>query len=191
MSTLRLVCCLGSLKLPTGILFICKVSDSFYQQLTEMARTKIPVSKSAFKSAKEGSLQNNLSSMRKSVSSGKDSSIKSEAKRSDHKATKGRYRPNNLCLKEIRRYARGPDMCIRRIAFQQVVKDITWEIDSTYKFHTQALLAIQEAAEAYMIGLFEDCNLCAGHARRVTIYPKDMHLARRIRGETAVDTNSL
>lgn len=110
-------------------------------------------------------------------------------KSDDKKISKGKYRPNNLCLKEIRRFAKGPDMCIRRIVFQQVVKEITWEIDNTYRFHSQAILAIQEAAEAYMIGLFEDTNLCASHGRRVTIYPKDMQLARRIRGEVSLDSN--
>merc|ERR1711957_251631 len=51
------------------------------------------------------------------------------------------------------------------------------------KFQTSAVLALQEASEAYMVGLFEDTNLCAIHAKRVTIMPKDMQLARRIRGE--------
>ena len=46
-------------------------------------------------------------------------------------------------------------------------------------------MAIQEATEAYMVGLFEDTNLCAIHAKRVTIMPKDIQLARRIRGERA------
>jgi histone H3 len=173
-------------------LLLLHLSCAPHSQLTPMARTKIPVSKSAFKTAQDASYHHTLNHIRKSASSAKEgSSAKSESKPSlDRKATKGKYRPNNLCLKEIRRFARAPDMCIRRASFQQVVKDITWEIDSTYKFHTQAILAIQEAAEAYMIGLFEDCNLCAGHARRVTIYPKDMHLARRIRGEATIDSNS-
>ena len=46
-----------------------------------------------------------------------------------------------------------------------------------------AVLALQEASEAYLVGLFEDTNLCAIHAKRVTIMPKDIQLARRIRGE--------
>ena len=48
-----------------------------------------------------------------------------------------------------------------------------------------AVLALQEASEAYLVGLFEDTNLCAIHAKRVTIMPKDIQLARRIRGERA------
>jgi histone H3 len=45
------------------------------------------------------------------------------------------------------------------------------------------MLALQEASEAHLVGLFEDANLCAIHGKRVTIMPKDMHLARRIRGQ--------
>ena len=51
------------------------------------------------------------------------------------------------------------------------------------RMQSSALLALQEASEAYLVGLFEDTNLCAIHAKRVTIQPKDMQLARRIRGE--------
>jgi histone H3 len=51
------------------------------------------------------------------------------------------------------------------------------------RFQSVALLALQEATEAYLVGLFEDTNLCAIHAKRVTIMPKDIQLARRIRGE--------
>lgn len=50
---------------------------------------------------------------------------------------------------------------------------------------SSAILALQESAEAYLVGLFEDTNLCAIHAKRVTIMPKDIQLARRIRGERA------
>ncbi|KAJ6704741.1 hypothetical protein OIU79_009620 [Salix purpurea] len=53
------------------------------------------------------------------------------------------------------------------------------------RFQSSAVAALQEAAEAYLVGLFEDTNLCAIHAKRVTIMPKDIQLARRIRGERA------
>lgn len=96
------------------------------------------------------------------------------------------YRPNRLCLREIRKFQKGPELCIRRIVFQGVVRNITWRINRQMRFHSQALIALQEAAEAYMVGLFEDTNLCAAHARRVTIFPRDMQLARRIRGEPAM-----
>ena len=57
------------------------------------------------------------------------------------------------------------------------------EYKQDVRFQSQAIFALQEAAEAYLVGLFEDTNLCAIHAKRVTIVPKDMILARRIRGE--------
>ena len=56
-------------------------------------------------------------------------------------------------------------------------------MQSDLRFQSHAILALQEAAEAYLVGLFEDTNLCAIHAKRVTIMPKDVHLATRIRGE--------
>lgn len=164
-----------------------------------MARTKLPPTKAAFKSGqavKSTGSESRFHEFRKATGDKKLEKREStfsqdydQKKSDDKKVIKGKYRPNNLCLKEIRRFAKGPDMCIRRILFQQIVKEITWEIDSSYRFHSQAILAIQEAAEAYMIGLFEDTNLCASHAKRVTIYPKDMQLARRIRGEVSLDSN--
>jgi histone H3 len=72
---------------------------------------------------------------------------------------------------------------IRKLPFQRLVREISQEFKSDLRFQAQAVLALQEAAEAYLVGLFEDTNLCAIHAKRVTIMPKDMQLARRIRGE--------
>lgn len=72
---------------------------------------------------------------------------------------------------------------IRKLPFQRLVREIASEYKNDLRFQSSAVLALQEAAEAYMIGLFEDTNLCAIHAKRVTIMPKDMQLARRIRGE--------
>merc|ERR1740136_24607 len=67
--------------------------------------------------------------------------------------------------------------------FQRLVRDIASAFKQDLRFQSSAVLALQEASEAYMVGLFEDTNLCAIHAKRVTIMPKDMQLARRIRGE--------
>ena len=57
------------------------------------------------------------------------------------------------------------------------------EFKSEIRFQSQAVLALQEAAEAYLVSLFEDTNLCAIHAKRVTIMTKDLQLAKRIRGD--------
>lgn len=67
--------------------------------------------------------------------------------------------------------------------FQRLVREIGQDFKTDLRFQTSAIAALQEAAEAYLVGLFEDCNLCAIHARRTSVYPKDLQLARRIRGE--------
>ena len=72
---------------------------------------------------------------------------------------------------------------LRRLPFARLVREIQQEMSrEAYRWQGTAILALQEAAEAHLVGLFEDCNLCALHAKRVTIQPKDMQLARRIRG---------
>ncbi len=94
-----------------------------------------------------------------------------------------RYRPGTVALREIRKFQKSTDLLIRKMPFQRLVREISAEFKSDLRFQSQAILALQEAAEAYLVGLFEDTNLCAIHAKRVTIMPRDMQLARRIRGE--------
>ena len=94
-----------------------------------------------------------------------------------------RFRPGTVAIRDIRRYQKSTDLLIRKLPFQRLVREIAQGYKSDIRFQETAVLAIQEAAEAYLIGLFEDTNLCALHAKRVTILAKDMQLARRIRGE--------
>lgn len=96
-----------------------------------------------------------------------------------------RYRPGTVALREIRKYQKSTDMLIRKLPFQRLVREIAQDFKTELRFQSSAVLALQEAAEAYLVGLFEDTNLAAIHAKRVTIMPKDMQLARRIRGERA------
>ena len=96
-----------------------------------------------------------------------------------------RYRPGTVALREIRKYQKSTELLIRKMPFQRLVREIAQDMKNDLRFQSTAILALQEAAEAYLTGLFEDTNLCAIHARRVTIMPKDMQLARRIRGERA------
>jgi len=103
--------------------------------------------------------------------------------RVDKKKKKPRYRPGTVALREIRRYQRNTDLLIRKLPFQRLVREIAQDFKTNLRFQTTAILALQEAAEAYLVGLFEDTNLAAIHAKRVTIMPRDMQLARRIRGE--------
>lgn len=104
---------------------------------------------------------------------------------------KHRYRPGTVALREIRRYQKCTDLLIRKAPFQRLVKEIAAVVRMDLRFQSTAILALQEAAEAYITHLFEDTNLCAIHAKRVTITPKDMQLARRIRGETFQAMNSI
>ncbi|KAM9073929.1 histone H3.1-like, partial [Megaptera novaeangliae] len=96
-----------------------------------------------------------------------------------------RYRPRTVALREIRRYQKSTELLIRKLPFQRLVREIAQDFKTDLRFQSSAVMALQEACEAYLVGLFEDTNLCAIHAKRVTIMPKDIQLARRIRGERA------
>ena len=74
-------------------------------------------------------------------------------------------------------------LLIRKLPFQRLIREIAQECKSNLRFQSWAIMALQEAAEAFLIGLFEDTNLCAIHAKRVTIMPKDIQLAHHIRGK--------
>ena len=101
------------------------------------------------------------------------------------------YRPGTVALREIRRYQKSCDLLLRKLPFSRLVREISRDVerkqnkqkDHDLRYQAPAMLAIQEAAESYAVSLFEDTNLCAIHAKRVTIMPKDMQLAKRIRGE--------
>jgi len=94
-----------------------------------------------------------------------------------------RYRPGTVALREIRKYQKSTDLLIRKLPFQRLVREIAQDFKNDLRFRAQAIFALQEASESYLVALFEDTNLCAIHAKRVTIMPKDIQLARRIRGE--------
>ena len=96
-----------------------------------------------------------------------------------------RYRPGTVALREIRKYQKSTELLIRKLPFQRLVREIAQDFKTDLRFQSTAVLALHEASEAYLVGLFEDTNLCAIHAKRVTIMPKDIQLARRIRGERA------
>lgn len=94
-----------------------------------------------------------------------------------------RFRPGTVALREIRKYQKSTDLLIRKLPFQRLVREIASDYKSDLRFQSSAVLALQEASESYMVGLFEDTNLCSIHSKRVTIMSKDIQLARRIRGE--------
>ena len=82
-----------------------------------------------------------------------------------------RYRPGTVALREIRKYQKSTELLIRKLPFQRLVREIAQDFKTDLRFQSSAVLALQEASEAYLVGLFEDTNLCAIHAKRVTIMP--------------------
>lgn len=100
---------------------------------------------------------------------------------------KRRYRPGTKALREIRQFQKSTDLLIAKLPFARVVREVAQQYidisnEVVYRWQSVAILALQEAAEAYLVSLFEDTNLLALHAKRVTIMQKDIQLARRIRG---------
>ncbi|KAF4990466.1 hypothetical protein FDECE_14369 [Fusarium decemcellulare] len=114
-----------------------------------------------------------------------------------------RYKPGTVALREIRRYQKSTELLIRKLPFQRLVsihrsaliatrpsltsdkqvREIAQDFKSDLRFQSSAIGALQESVESYLVSLFEDTNLCAIHAKRVTIQSKDIQLARRLRGE--------
>uniref|UniRef100_A0A667W8S1 H3 clustered histone 10 n=1 Tax=Myripristis murdjan TaxID=586833 RepID=A0A667W8S1_9TELE len=78
-----------------------------------------------------------------------------------------RYRPGTVALREIRRYQKSTELLIRKLPFQRLVREIAQDFKTDLRFQSSAVMALQEASEAYLVGLFEDTNLCAIHAKRV------------------------
>ena len=96
------------------------------------------------------------------------------------------YRPGPVALREIRRYQKSTELLVRRAPFEHLEWEIMQDMEHggiVLRVSPAAVMALQEAVEAYLVLLFEDTNLCVIHAKRVTIMPKDMQLARRIHGE--------
>ena len=78
------------------------------------------------------------------------------------------YRPGTVALREIRKYQRSTELLIRKLPFQRLVREIAQDIKAELRFQSTAILALQEAAENYLVGLFEDTNFCCLHAKRVS-----------------------
>ena len=108
-----------------------------------------------------------------------------EARMQGRQVKPHRYRAGTVALQDIRHFQKTSALLIRKLPFQRLVREIAQDFKTDLRFQSAAILCLQEAAEAYLVRLFDDANLCAIHARRVTIMPKDILLARRIRGERA------
>ncbi|CAB1452753.1 unnamed protein product [Pleuronectes platessa] len=120
-----------------------------------------------------------------SMSTGPRKQLATEAACKSAPATGGvkkphRYRPVAVALREIRHYQNSTELLICKLPFQRLVREIATAFNT---FQSSAVMALQKASEAYLVGLFEDSNQCAIHTKRVTIMPQDIQLASRIRGE--------
>ena len=152
-----------------------------------MARTKQTPHKYGAKSkpARLGLLAQGgktLNKKPKEIADEKVETTKSEVKPVTTTRKKRRFKPGTVALREIRRYQKSTDNLISRAPFVRLVREIMGALGD-YRLKATALEALQSAAEAYLVGVFEDMNLCALHAKRVTIQPSDLKLAMRIRGE--------
>ena len=94
-----------------------------------------------------------------------------------------RFRPGTVSLREIRKYQKSTELLIRKLPFSRLCREVAQNFKTDLRFQPSTLMALQESCESYIIGIMEDTNLCSIHAKRVTIMPKDVQLARRIRGE--------
>ncbi|XP_005810061.1 histone H3-like centromeric protein A [Xiphophorus maculatus] len=96
---------------------------------------------------------------------------------------KRRFRPGTRALMEIRKYQKSTDFLIRKTSFARLVREVCQGYSITaFRWQVYALMALQEAAEAFLVLLLSDANLCAIHAKRVTVFPRDIQLAKRLRG---------
>uniref|UniRef100_A0A915AQF2 Histone H2A/H2B/H3 domain-containing protein n=1 Tax=Parascaris univalens TaxID=6257 RepID=A0A915AQF2_PARUN len=95
---------------------------------------------------------------------------------------KRHYRPGVKALREIREFQKTTELLIRRAPFGRLIREITMQLapKSDLRYQLAALGALQEAAEAFLVQLFEKSFLCTIHARRVTLMPRDMQLVLRI-----------
>lgn len=147
--------------------------------------SKAKVSKAA-KTAKSSTKKTMATATQSQKSKNPKSATQSQAE-----GRKRRFKAGTVALREIKQYQKSTDLLLPRAPFQRLVREITGAVDPDLRFAPQALIAIQEAAEAYLTGVFEDAQLCAIHANRVTVQKKDLDLARRIRGDDAHDFRDL
>jgi histone H3 len=98
------------------------------------------------------------------------------------------YRPSLQAMRQIRKYENSHNLVLRKFPFQRYVRKIASYATPGTQFQSTAILTLQEAAEAYLVGLMEDANRIAKMSNRETVYRKDIRLARIVRGELSVHT---
>lgn len=136
---------------------------------TTMARTK----ETARKSDKPRKSLGSKKSSKKAKKSGGEGGVKKSR----------RFRPGTVALREIRKYQKDTSLLLRKAPFQRLVRELASAHKEQLRFQASAIAALQDATESYVVSVLSDTNLCAIHARRVTVMTRDLTLARRLRGE--------
>ncbi|GBF89194.1 histone H3 [Raphidocelis subcapitata] len=148
---------------------------------------KLAAAKSPYKRAAHRTVPTPVPAKGKAKATAKGPKGKAAKRRvpSSQPRIKAPARRGAVALKEIRKYQKSTDLLLRRAPFARLIREIAQQqsVAQDLRFKGDAFMALQEAAEAYLVGLFEDAQLCAIHAKRVTIFTKDIQLARRMRGD--------
>lgn len=100
---------------------------------------------------------------------------------------KRRYHPGTVALREIRRFQKSTDDLIPKAAIDRLIREIAQDYKTDLRFEPNMILALQSAAEAYVVDLFEKANTVAVTSGRVGIKVKDLKLARYILGEVSAN----
>ena len=108
-----------------------------------------------------------------------------KAKGAGRAAVKRRYRPGTVALRDIRKFQRSGELLISNFPCQRFVRETAKAYTNVPRIQASAVLALQEAVEAYLVGLLQAAQLCSIHDKCVTVMEKDIQLAARIRGERA------
>lgn len=185
----------GSAEVPVDV--HADVPTSTKRQKKVAPKSSKSPAKSSVKSKTPSSEKTNVKNIKKEEKAEKKTGKKTEKKtgkkteeEANPKNEKGRshrYKPGTVALREIRKYQKSTELLIPRLPFSKLVREIAEKEAKTnsLQFQANALVGLQEAAENYLVGLLGDANLNAIHAKRVTVMPKDLALARRVRGEQA------
>ena len=99
-----------------------------------------------------------------------------------HRCKPRRFRPGTVALRQIRKYQKSTELLIQKLPFQRLVREVVQEMfkTETYRFQSTAILALQEASEAFLVHMFEQCNDICIHGKRVTVQQKDVQLWKRL-----------
>merc|ERR1719277_1580860 len=152
-----------------------------------MARTKAEARSALEQAASKGTKGTKKDKSKSKSASSSAAACSSGAREAAPSAARG-SRPGGKPLREVHDYHGNMELLFQKIPFQRLVRDLCMRL-GPFRFEVQALLALQEAAEMFLVGLFEDAALCALHGRRVTIFPRDLQLSRRIRsGDAPTDS---